>query len=152
MTNHRLLNLICRECQGIVSTLPFVVLAVICAVTLGPIFISGASPGFQSPLSPVSPIKSPAEDTHIQLVTPEKVLPPNLRTAQPEVSPSSSPTPTATATVIVEVTQEAPQQIPAPVISRDTEAEPTTPPTLWVVIGLLMVGGVVAALIVFKKK
>jgi len=91
---------------------------------------------------------SPIQPSLTRTPGPEKVLPP--KTVQPKETASVTPTPTATVTQ--EVSDKPPQQVPPPLPPSELKEEPTTPPALWVVAGLVIVGGIVAGLIVFKRK
>ena len=144
MLSQHFRNLISRECRGIAQILPFLGLAITCTLIAGPVFTSTASLSFRSPISPVSPIQPSPDKTS----GPEKVLPP--QTVQPKEIASATPTPTATVTQ--EVSDQPPQQVPPPLPPSDLKEEASTPPTLWVVAGLVIVGGIVAGLIVFKRK
>ena len=144
MLSQHLRNLISRECRGITQILPFLGLAIICALMVGPVFTSATASSFKSPISPISPIQPSPTKTP----GPEKVLPP--KTVQPKETASATPTPTATVTQ--EVSDKPPQQVPPPLPPSDLKDEPSIPSTLWVVAGLVIVGGIVAGLIVFKRK
>ena len=134
-------NLIIRECRATMQILPFLGLAILCALIVGPALSPTASSSFASPLSPVSPISL----TPTATVGPEKVLPPSTARAQ------KTDPPTVTATVAIDVPEQPPRPVPPSLSPSDLKEEPTTPPTLWVVAGLVIVGGIVAGLIVFKK-
>ncbi len=158
MSGSRVSKLIDRESRGIVRVLPFLVLAVICASLVGPVLSSTAAPRFQSPISPLSPVLPSAPvspikvyPTEIQPYTPPETSVPAAPTkAVPEKVPP--PKRTITATLTAEVPVQTPQQVPPTISPAESVPEPATPPTLWVFVGLVVVGGIIAALVVFRKK
>ena len=141
-------KLLQREYWGVIGVLPLLVIAAACAIVLAPRMSSATANGLLayvspvspvSPISPISPISAPP--------TREKVPPP--KSVQPTKTPT--PAPTATATVEPEPTELPPPTQPPPIPPMDVQ-EAASPPTLWLVLGLVVVGGVVAGLLVFKKK
>ena len=155
MSKTRVSSLISREGRAIARVLPFVVLAVVCAILLGPVLSSTAAPRFQSPQSPILPSASLSPIK----VYPTEVVPWTPPQAEVLATPTKAvpekvppPKPTATLTRIVEVTAEISAAIPPTQPPVEPEAESAPPPTLWVIAGLVLVGGVIAALVVFRKK
>ncbi len=132
-----------REYRGIAQVLPLLVIALLCAMLMKPLMTSATSTGSKtllSPISPVSPISSKLPR--------EKVLP--SKTAQPTKATIAAPT--VTATIRIEYTEPPPPERPQSLPPAEIPETQTTPPTLWVVLGLIVVGGIVAGLIVIKRK
>lgn len=135
-------RLLQREYWGVIRVLPLLVITAACVIVLAPrmsLATSASSLAYLSPVSPISPVSGQP--------TREKVPPPAA--VQPTRTPT--PAPTATATVEPEPTELPPPTQPPPTPPVDVQ-ETASPPTLWVVLGLVVVGGVVAGLLVFKRK
>jgi hypothetical protein len=144
MFSRRVAAAVGRECRGLTSFLPFLGLALILAVIVGPPLTLLASGRFQSPASPVSPIRRPPTVPRPGAVATAKLTasPAVRSTVQPRATATSQPAPTA------EAPEVATPPPPPPVVGQ---SEATTPPTLWIVAGLLVVGAIVAALLFFRK-
>jgi hypothetical protein len=131
--------------------LPFLGIALTIAVAIGPVLTSGASSSFRSPISPISPLAITAQPVS---QTPERERVPPPETGRPTATATVAPTEAATVTVEI-VIEEPPEQVPptpAPIVEEvERVEEPSMPPTLWVLIGLVVVGGIVAGLIVFRR-
>lgn len=141
MPTTRLPDMLCRSYRKIVPELALFGAAVLLAVYLTPLLTATASQQLQSPISPIS---SPVAPT---------VLPPARERTGIAESPTPLPENTAAATATTDTAaagEEILQELPPPP-PLETPKEPTTPPTLWIVIGLAAVGGIVAGLIVFRK-
>ena len=132
MLSHPFKSSLRRECRGIMQVLPVLCAALAFSVIAGPVLTLAAS-HFVSPISPISPIKPPTVLFRGPAAQPAETVLPLVETVFPTVV-------------------EEPLQPVLPTPSPEVTAEPTTPPTLWIVAGLLAVGAIAAGLIVLKKE
>ena len=138
MLTHSRKRTLRRECQGIMQLLPILAVAAVLSVIIAPVLTLAAS-HVVSPLSPISPIRPPT----VPLRAPARLL----AETNPPLPDADVPVVETAVSSIAEATL---QPVPPPP-PLETTGEPTTPPTLWIVAGLAIVGAIVGGLIVLKK-
>jgi hypothetical protein len=150
MPNRRLFSIARAQCYDLAHILPLLAIALILAAILAPTLTSFAAGQFASPRSPISPVR--------QRVLPPTFLAPAAGAAQtPGQLPAGQAVPQTPEKVQVTTPAvETPEQVqppPPPPPPSPPVAPPVAnpPPTLWIVVGLLVIGAIVAALIFLRK-
>ena len=156
MLNRGLSSIIRSECHELRRILPLLVLAFLLAAILGPA-LSSFAPGrlvlaATSPISPLKPVP-PKFVPRNQTIQPSTGVTVSHELASPAVTqtPEKVAPPTAAPTIETELPIQAPTPPPPPPPPIVAQPVASPPPTLWIVVGLLVVGAVVGALIIFRK-
>jgi len=143
MSSRRLFSFVRSEYRELTRVLPMFALALLLAIVLAPTLSSFASGHLVSPVSPISPVR--------KLRLPPTFLPPVAGAAQTS-PPAITQTPERVRPISPAV--ETPVQVqPPPPPPSPAVVQPVAgpPPTLWIVVGLLVIGAIVAVLIFFRK-
>jgi hypothetical protein len=143
MPSRRLFMFVYSEYRALLRILPVLALALLLGTVLAPTLTSLASVHLASPLSPISPVR--------RLRLPPTFLPPAAGAAQTSpLAITQTPERVRPTTPAVETPVQVlpPPPPPSPAVAQPVASPP---PTLWIVVGLLVIGAIVAALIFFRK-
>jgi hypothetical protein len=142
MSNCRLFIFVHSEYREWMRILPFLAVALLLATVLAPTLTSFASGHLASPLSPISPVRRLLPPTFLPPATGAAQTSPQAITQTPERVRPNPPV------VETPVQVQPPPPPPSPAVAQPVASPP---PTLWIVVGLLVIGAIVAALIFFRK-